>query len=104
LNKINIEIIYEERVYKIETQSNAYASLMMLISNQIADEEFGDCRGMGKCGTCLIEILSGGDSLVDLERNEATTLSKMNIKEQNIRLSCQLLLDENLDGLKIRIL
>jgi 2Fe-2S ferredoxin len=54
-------------------QSNAYASLMMLISNQIADEEFGDCRGMGKCGTCLVEILSGGDNLVDLERNEATT-------------------------------
>ena len=46
---------------------------MMLISNQIADEEFGDCRGMGKCDTYLFDVLSSVDDLMDLERNLTTT-------------------------------
>lgn len=77
---------------------------MMLIYDQFADDEFGDCRGMGKCGTCMVEILNASQKLVSFDRNEVTTLAKMNIDQQNIRLSCQLMIDKNLNGLQIRVL
>jgi 2Fe-2S ferredoxin len=77
---------------------------MMLIYDQFADEEFGDCRGMGKCGTCMVEILNANQELANFDRNEATTLAKMNITQPNVRLSCQLMIDDKLNGLQIRIL
>jgi ferredoxin len=38
-------------------EGNEYRSLMMLIYDQIYPEGFGECLGMGKCGTCLVEIV-----------------------------------------------
>ncbi len=100
---ISFEIIYEGESYHITTRRNEYVNLMMLIYDRFADEEFGDCRGMGKCGTCMVEILNAKE-LSGFNRNEATTLAKMQVTEQNIRLSCQLLIDDQLNGLKIRVL
>lgn len=103
-NKISFEIIYGNEVHQVTTHPNEYANLMMLIYDQFADEEFGDCRGMGKCGTCMVEILADANNLVSFDRNESTTLSKMGVTQQNIRLSCQLMINNALQGLRIEIL
>ncbi|HTN19884.1 MAG TPA: 2Fe-2S iron-sulfur cluster-binding protein [Pelobium sp.] len=104
MNNIHFEISYGGETHQIVTRQNEYVNLMMLIYDQFADEEFGECRGMGKCGTCMVELLNDSQELVGFDRNEATTLAKMNVSQQNIRLSCQLMIDEKLNGLRIRVL
>ena len=101
---ISFEIVYEGEHHQVTTRRNEYVNLMMLIYDRFADEEFGDCRGMGKCGTCMVEILNAKEDLATFDRNEKTTLTKMNVSQQNIRLSCQLMIDHKLNGLKIKVL
>ena len=77
---------------------------MMLIYDKLYPDDFGDCRGMGKCGTCLIEILDCKASPTFMDRNEEATRKRHHIYNENIRLACQILIDEQLDGIKIKVL
>lgn len=101
---ITFELIYEGESHTVSVRRNEYVNLMMLIYDQFADEEFGDCRGMGKCGTCMIQVLNQQQPLSDYGRNETVTLAKMNASNAGVRLSCQLLIDERLNGLQIRVI
>lgn len=100
---IILSIICEGETYQVSTFPNEYRSLMMLIYDKISPEEFGDCLGMGKCGTCLVEILGDTAKLSSFERNEQTTISKAGINE-NYRLACQILIDENLNEVVVKII
>lgn len=102
----NILVIvdYEDQQYEIRTYPNEYSSLMMLIYDQIYTEGFGECRGMGKCGTCLVEITAKRQEPTAYERNEDATLLKAGLQQENLRLACQLMVDENLDGLTVKVL
>ena len=90
--------------YQIDTYANEYRSLMMLIYDKIYTEGFGECLGMGKCSTCMVEIISGGHQLSLYERNEETTLLKSGHTGRNIHLSCQIMIDEYINGLIVNIL
>lgn len=70
----------------------------MLIYDKTYPEAFGECLEMGRCGTCLVEIIDKQHEPTAYERNEEVNLSRTGINRENIRLSCQLLTDENLDG------
>ncbi|HEX7366038.1 MAG TPA: 2Fe-2S iron-sulfur cluster-binding protein [Pelobium sp.] len=100
---IKFQLIYEGVSYQVITRHNDYANLMMLISDRFADEDFGDCRGMGKCGSCTVEIANTKVALSDFGRNETTTLKKMDISAQNVRLSCQLIIDDKLNDAIIKV-
>ena len=101
---IEITIIWEGEEYEITTFPNEYRSLMMLIYDHIGPDEFGVCLGMGKCATCLVEILNSNENLMAIDRNETATLQKHEIHHPGFRLSCQLQVDENMHGVKIRII
>ena len=101
---ISIDIIYDGEHYNIQTYYNEYRNLMMLIYDNLYPDDFGDCMGMGKCGTCLIELVEFKTQPSFMDRNEEATRQRHNIKNKNIRLACQILIDEHLDGLKIRVL
>ncbi|WP_423148147.1 2Fe-2S iron-sulfur cluster-binding protein [Rubrolithibacter danxiaensis] len=103
LRDITIKIHQSDEVYEINTYTGEYRNLMMLLSDKIYLDDFGECKGMGRCGTCLIEILKSKNSLPIQERNEETTIRKAGITNQNIRLACQLLIDEHLNNIEIRI-
>jgi 2Fe-2S ferredoxin len=77
---------------------------MMLIYDRIYTEGFGECLGMGKCGTCLVEITVKRQEPTAYERNEDVNLARTGLQGENIRLSCQLMVDENLDGLVVKVL
>jgi 2Fe-2S ferredoxin len=50
------------------------------------------CGGQGICTTCLTEVISGGDSLTPMGRNERKTLVAergMSILGRPVRLACQ---------------
>jgi 2Fe-2S ferredoxin len=104
LNDIVIHVIHEGQEHKLNTYPNEYRSLMMLIYDRIYTEDFGECLGMGKCGTCLVEIISSIHELSHYNRNEQATLLRANVQSGDIRLACQMVIDESMDGLKVRIL
>jgi ferredoxin, 2Fe-2S len=103
LNDIVVHVFYEGQEYKLNTFPNEYRSLMMLIYDRIYTEGFGDCLGMGKCGTCLVEIISSPHELSYYDRNEETTLLRTGVQSRDIRLACQMVIDESIDGLKVNI-
>lgn len=101
---ITISVCYDGECHEIHTYTNEYRSLMMLIYDRIYTESFGECLGMGKCGTCMVEIMSSKHELSCYDRNEETTLLKAGHSGKNIHLSCQLMIDEYMDGLKVNVL
>lgn len=101
---ITVSVCIDGENREIKTHTNEYPSLMMLIYDRIYTEGFGECLGMGKCGTCLIEIISSRHQLTDYDRNEDTTLLKSGHAGKDVRLSCQLMVDQNMNGLAIKVL
>lgn len=101
---IKITVTHEGSEYEISTFPNEYRSLMMLIYDRLCPDDFGECLGMGKCATCLVEVLGKNENVTAFDRNELTTLQKHGIHNPRFRLSCQLQIDENIHGLKFKIL
>ncbi|MDP4131514.1 MAG: 2Fe-2S iron-sulfur cluster-binding protein [Bacteroidota bacterium] len=101
---IHITVVYEGDAYELDTYEGEYRNLMMLIFDSLYTEEFGECKGMGRCGSCLVEILSSGQTLDPMERNEESTIKKMTAPRKDIRLACQLLINSSLKDIKIKIL
>ena len=62
--RIHITVMYEGEAYELDTYEGEYRNLMMLIFDSLYTEEFGECKGMGRCGTCLVEVLSSGQTMI----------------------------------------
>lgn len=103
-NHIHVTVMVEGDAYELDTYEGEYRNLMMLIFDKIYTEEFGECKGMGRCGTCMVEILSSNQPLGPMERNEASTIKKITAPSKDIRLACQLLINSDLQDIKIKIL
>ena len=90
--------------YEVQTYENEYRNLMVLLSDKIYIEDFGQCGGQGRCATCMVEITTDNTTLFVLERNEQSTIAKKGGASGNSRLSCQVLINEALNGAVIRVL
>lgn len=103
MHDILITIFYSGEQHNISTYEGEYRNLMHLITDKIFVENFGDCKGMCRCGTCLVEVTGlQGESAI-IERNEASIIRKLGSGNENTRLACQLLIDENLQQATIWI-
>lgn len=100
---IHITVLDVDESYSISAYPGQYRSLMMMLYDQIYLEDFGECLGMGRCATCAISIESTQTPLTQFNRNELVTLSKEGITDPDIHLSCQIVVDERLDGAVIRV-
>lgn len=100
---IQIRIISNGEDHLINTYRNEYRSLMVLIQDKFYQDTFGECGGMGRCATCQVQ-LNDAKKVVDMDRNEFSTLSKQGITDSSIRLSCQLLIDASLHEATITVL
>lgn len=100
---ISFTIIGEDEEHAIQTYTGEYRNLMALITDKIYVEDFGECKGMGRCGTCVIEIVKTENKFLSLERNEEATIKKTGITNPNYRLACQVLINEELKNTIFRI-
>ena len=100
--EISFKVLYAEILHTISTHSKEYVSLMTLLKDRIYPQDFGECGGVGRCGTCLVRIQS--DKIPSLIGKEANTLDRMGINDPSVRLSCQIQVDGNLDDIVITIL
>ena len=103
-NSIHFTVIEDGSETKIETYEGEYKNLMFLLRDNLYLDSFGECSGMGRCATCVIKIEGLTGNAVVKDRNEPVTLSKIGFTEENIRLSCQLLINEDLNGVEIELI
>lgn len=101
---ISFTLIDEDEEHVIQTYAGEYRNLMALISDKIYIEDFGECKGMGRCGTCVVEIVKAVNKFASQERNEEATLKKTGISDPNFRLACQILVNQELENTTFRIL
>jgi ferredoxin, 2Fe-2S len=101
---IRIYVLVDGKEHVLDTYPNEYANLMMLIFDKIYPENFGDCKGIGRCGTCHIKILNKSFTLPVQDRNELTTLGKMENIYDTSRLACQILITDLINELRVEVL
>jgi len=102
-NLIPFAVFHGGKKYELKTYTYEYRNLMVLLYDQIYIEDFGECKGMGRCGTCAVRIEGIPEAVNNLDRNEDRTLSKLGLYGSNVRLSCQVLVNESLENVKVEI-
>ena len=102
--QITIYVQYENTIYILKTYPYEYRNLMQVIYDQIIIDDFGDCKGTGRCGTCLIEILNNQEIASQRVGNEASTINKLDQIVNNSRLACQILIDNKINNLQCKII
>ncbi|MFN5181535.1 MAG: 2Fe-2S iron-sulfur cluster-binding protein [Bacteroidota bacterium] len=61
------------------------------------------CGGMALCATCHVSILEGFEKLNEISDDEYAILDTLPNITTTSRLSCQLKLNHEMDGLKVKI-
>ncbi|WP_126172014.1 2Fe-2S iron-sulfur cluster-binding protein [Altericroceibacterium xinjiangense] len=82
----------------------AEGSLMEAIRDNGFDELLASCGGGCSCGTCHVVIDTASFSqLAAMSADEDSLLDGCDHREKGSRLSCQIRMSDELDGLKLRI-
>jgi|SRR5690625_609795 len=105
MNDVKINIIDRLGVkHRVDAPTDMNMNLMELIrSYQLAPEgTIGICGGMAMCASCQVYILSDHD-LPEMNQDEDLMLAEAFHVRQNSRLSCQIPIDESMDGLLIEL-
>jgi len=105
MNEINLKIIDREgRLHNILAPTDMSMNLMEVIrSYDLVDEgTIGTCGGMAMCASCQCYIKSN-HNLIEIEDDEEAMLSEAFYVKENSRLSCQIFITEDLEGLEIEI-
>lgn len=90
--------------YCLKTYEREYRNLMTLLKDKIYIEDFGQCGGMGRCGTCCVTISGLPGNANTSNTNERNTLSKMGVVNPTIRLSCLVEVNEDLKNATVQVL
>jgi 2Fe-2S ferredoxin len=96
-------LIYFGEEIKLAAYDGEFRNLMALINEKIYVEDFGECKGIGRCGTCLVELRGSNALTSPIERNEKSTLGKCAVKMPDLRLSCQVMINAGLHNTIIKI-
>ena len=101
---IRFTVVENNQKHHIETYVGEYPSLMFLLRDRLYLDGFGECQGVGRCATCIVQAKAiKGNSMIK-ERNEPSTLSKMGYTDADIRLSCELFITTDLEESEIEVL
>jgi|SRR5690554_49388 len=105
MKDITIRIIDRQGVkHEVEAPTDMNMNLMEVVrSYELAPEgTIGICGGMAMCASCQCYIISE-HGLPEISDDEDLMLSEaFNVKD-NSRLSCQIFIKEDLDGLEVEL-
>tara|TARA_B100000965_G_C19307430_1_gene632938 strand:+ start:290 stop:604 length:315 start_codon:yes stop_codon:yes gene_type:complete len=100
---INITIIDQDNnEHKIELDENCGLNLMEVCKTNDIDVE-GVCGGMALCATCHC-LVESNHKLEEKQDAEIAMLNQCFNLEKNSRLSCQIQVSKEIDGLNIRLI
>lgn len=79
-------------------------SVMEIIRGHGIDDLAAICGGMLSCATCHVYVEGGPDeNLAPISEEESELLDGSSHRQGNSRLSCQIVFDESLDGLRLTV-
>jgi 2Fe-2S ferredoxin len=87
----------------IEAPTDMGLSLMEFLKASDYDI-LATCGGMALCATCHVEVISGFDKLHEISNDEYAMLDTLPNITDTSRLSCQLKLADNLDGITVKLM
>lgn len=87
----------------LEAPTDMGLSLMEFLKGSDYDI-LATCGGMALCATCHVSVLEGFEQLHEISDDEYAMLDTLPNITENSRLSCQLKLNTEMDGLTIKIL
>lgn len=95
----------EGRIHKLEAPTDMNMNVMELIrSYELAEDgTIGVCGGMAMCASCQCYVLEGEDTLEPMGDEEEAMLSEAFYVKDSSRLSCQLFITPEMNGLKIEL-
>ncbi len=87
-----------------EIEGDAGLSVMEVIRDAGIDEILALCGGCCSCATCHVHVDEAFiDRLPPMSEDENDLLDSTSDRDAGSRLSCQVTLSDDLDGLKVRI-
>jgi 2Fe-2S ferredoxin len=104
LPNISFTVIENQQHFPINVKHGSYPNLMFLLKEELSLDSFGECGGVGRCATCVVQAFGVKGKSTIKERNEPNTLELLGFTEETIRLSCQLYVTADLEGAEITIL
>jgi 2Fe-2S ferredoxin len=78
-------------------------SLMRVLWEAGFDDILALCGGVCSCGTCHVYIDEGADTLPPMNADEDALLEGSSRRRATSRLSCQLLVTDEFDGLRLTV-
>lgn len=106
MDTIQITIIDREGVeHTVDAPTDMNMNVMELIrSYELAEEgTIGVCGGMAMCASCQCYILEGGENIQEMQDEEEAMLSEAFHVKDSSRLSCQIFINPEMNGLKIEM-
>ena len=99
------ELTFADRDGREKTvKGEAGLSVMEAIRESGFDDEFAICGGCCSCGTCHVHVDAAWvEKVGPPNADEADLLDSFDHRQPNSRLSCQIVFEAELDGLKVRI-
>jgi 2Fe-2S ferredoxin len=93
------------KTHHVSAPTDMAMNLMEVIrSYELAPEgTIGICGGMAMCASCQCYVLSENIPLPEMQDEEEAMLAEAFYVESNSRLSCQIPITEELDGLDIKL-
>lgn len=91
--------------HHIHAPTDMAMNLMEIIrSYELAEEgTLGVCGGLAMCASCQVYVKSGLENLPEMQPEEDAMLSETFTRQDNSRLSCQLNIFPEMEGLEIEI-
>jgi len=87
-----------------EVQGDAGLTVMELIRDNGFDELLALCGGCCSCATCHVYVDPAfADKLPAISDDESDLLDSSDHRKETSRLSCQLTLSDDMDGLRVEI-
>ncbi|MBK0382940.1 (2Fe-2S)-binding protein [Pedobacter sp. SD-b] len=87
---------------KLEIPEEINLNLMEVL--KASDYEIlANCGGMALCATCHVQVLEGLDQLPEPQDQEMDMLDTLPNAGSDSRLACQLRINEQLEGIKVKI-
>lgn len=106
MSDIKVTIIDREGVsHEVDAPTDMSMNMMELVRvYELAEEgTFGICGGMAMCASCQCYVESENVELPEIGDEEEAMLSEAFHVKENSRLSCQISIEENVEGLILRI-
>ncbi|MFL5754298.1 MAG: 2Fe-2S iron-sulfur cluster-binding protein [Bacteroidia bacterium] len=100
--KINIQNS-DGSLSTLEAPTNMGLSLMEFLKGNDYDIP-ATCGGMALCATCHVSVISGFDQLSPIGDDEYAMLDTLPDITDTSRLSCQLRLSNEMDGITVKIM